>query len=151
MLEDADYGLAVDWWGVGVGKNTRIGSNSKLWNCHFQLCMKWWLDDCHFTIAITTPYLNWSLCKRYVAKKLYSVASSLKFCFEFQVKFPNNISMSAKDLLGALLRKNPKERLGGGPADVKEVMNHSFFSFINWEDLLQRRVRILGSVLCSKH
>ena len=62
-----------------------------------------------------------------------------------QVKFPSSISKNAKDLLAGLLRKNPRERLGGGPNDVKDIMSHAFFSDINWTDLVQRKV----SLRCS--
>ena len=30
--------------------------------------------------------------------------------------------------------------LGGGPDDAKEVMQHNFFSTINWEDIYNKRV-----------
>lgn len=57
-----------------------------------------------------------------------------------QVRFPHSISVEARDLLSGLLRKSPRERLGGGPEDAKAVMNHIFFSCINWEDLVQKKV-----------
>ncbi len=31
-------------------------------------------------------------------------------------------------------------RLGGGPEDAKEVMTHKFFSSMNWQDVLQKKV-----------
>ena len=31
-------------------------------------------------------------------------------------------------------------RLGGGPADAQEVMEHRFFASINWQDVLLRKV-----------
>jgi len=30
--------------------------------------------------------------------------------------------------------------LGGGPDDAKEVMQHNFFTTINWEDIYNKRV-----------
>lgn len=56
------------------------------------------------------------------------------------VKFPRNISNEAKSLLSGLLEKNPQKRLGGGPEDVKEIMNHPFFACINWNDLVNKRI-----------
>ncbi len=32
-------------------------------------------------------------------------------------------------------------RLGGGPNDAKEVMSHKFFITINWQDVVQKKVR----------
>jgi RAC serine/threonine-protein kinase len=53
------------------------------------------------------------------------------------------MSRAAKDLLAGLLTKNPKERLGGGPSDAKELMDHFFFVSINWKDLLDRKVVLM--------
>lgn len=56
------------------------------------------------------------------------------------VKFPRNISNDAKSLLSALLEKSPQRRLGGGPDDVKEIMSHPFFSSIDWNLLVQKKI-----------
>lgn len=40
------------------------------------------------------------------------------------------------------LKKDPKQRLGGGLSDVKEVMEHSFFLSINWQDVVQRKLML---------
>lgn len=31
-------------------------------------------------------------------------------------------------------------RLGGGPGDAREVMEHRFFLGINWQDVMQKKV-----------
>lgn len=31
-------------------------------------------------------------------------------------------------------------RLGGGPSDAKEVMEHRFFLSINWQDVVQKKL-----------
>ena len=33
------------------------------------------------------------------------------------------------------------DRLGGGPNDAKEVMGHAFFASINWQDVIDKKVR----------
>lgn len=38
-------------------------------------------------------------------------------------------------------------RLGGGPNDAKEVMEHRFFTPINWQDVVQKKVGREGSTL----
>lgn len=35
-------------------------------------------------------------------------------------------------------------RLGGGPDDAKDVMNHKFFTSINWQDVIDKKVRCWG-------
>lgn len=57
-----------------------------------------------------------------------------------QVKFPRNISIEARTLLSGLLAKVPKERLGGGPEDVKDITAHPFFASINWKDLENKKI-----------
>ena len=42
--------------------------------------------------------------------------------------------------MSGLLVKDPKERLGGGPEDALEIMNHAFFKNINWHDLEAKKV-----------
>lgn len=37
------------------------------------------------------------------------------------------------------------DRLGGGPDDAKEVMTHKFFTNINWQDVVQKKVTKLNS------
>ena len=59
---------------------------------------------------------------------------------EEKVRFPSRISSEAKDLLDGLLVKDPYLRLGGGPNDGKDVMNHNFFTSIDWNLLLLKRV-----------
>lgn len=48
------------------------------------------------------------------------------------------------------------DRLGGGPDDAKEIMRHSFFGTVDWQDVYDKKVRagfscvILASVVfCS--
>lgn len=31
-------------------------------------------------------------------------------------------------------------RLGGGPDDAKDVMSHKFFTSINWQDVIEKKV-----------
>lgn len=38
-------------------------------------------------------------------------------------------------------------RLGGGPSDAKEVMEHRFFLSINWQDVVQKKV---SATACSQ-
>ena len=67
-----------------------------------------------------------------------------------EVRFPRQISAEAKDLLGGLLVKDPVQRLGGGPEDAKEIMNHVFFASIDWKDLEDRKVHLLFNMSNKK-
>lgn len=57
-----------------------------------------------------------------------------------EIKFPSSLSPNAASLLAQLLQKDPKLRLGSSPRDGRDVMDHPFFSPINFDDLLNRRL-----------
>lgn len=103
VLEDSDYGRAVDWWGTGVVMYEMICGRLPFYNRD---------HDVLFGLILAE-----------------------------EVKFPRNISVEARSLLSGLLAKTPSQRLGGGPEDVKDIQTHSFFTSINWTDLIQKKVR----------
>ncbi|KAE8300620.1 RAC-gamma serine/threonine-protein kinase [Larimichthys crocea] len=43
-------------------------------------------------------------------------------------------------LLSGLLIKDPNKRLGGGPDDAKEIMRHSFFGTVDWQDVYDKKL-----------
>uniref|UniRef100_A0A8C1ZB52 non-specific serine/threonine protein kinase n=1 Tax=Cyprinus carpio TaxID=7962 RepID=A0A8C1ZB52_CYPCA len=102
VLEDNDYGRAVDWWGLGVVM-------------YEMMCGR-------------LPFYNQD------HERLFEL-----IVME-EIRFPKSLSPEAKALLTGLLRKDPKQRLGGGPEDAREVMGHKFFSGIHWEDVLQKKL-----------
>ncbi|OAD52985.1 RAC serine/threonine-protein kinase [Eufriesea mexicana] len=97
VLEDNDYGRAVDWWGVGVVMYEMICGRLPFYNKDHEKL---------FTLIVME-----------------------------EVRFPRTISNEAKDMLG-----DPSKRLGGGPNDAKEIMDHAFFSSIDWSDLVQKKI-----------
>lgn len=54
--------------------------------------------------------------------------------------FPINAPETTVDICQNLLTTKPEERLGSGPTDAEEVMNHAYFNGVNWDDLYNRRV-----------
>ncbi|KAI7858140.1 kinase-like domain-containing protein [Circinella umbellata] len=56
-----------------------------------------------------------------------------------ELRFPDDMSSDAKNLLRGLLTRDPNERLGNnGPEDIK---NHPFFASIDWRKLLQKKMQ----------
>lgn len=102
VLEDNDYGRAVDWWGVGVVMYEMICGRLPFYNKDHEKL---------FTLIVME-----------------------------EVKFPRTLGNEAKDMLGGLLIKDPGKRLGGGINDAKEIMDHAFFSSIDWADLVQKKI-----------
>jgi len=66
------------------------------------------------------------VCKRIVRQPL-----------EFPEDFKDN---EAKRLMAVLLQKDPLKRLGGGVRGMEEIMAHSWFRQVNWEQLEARRI-----------
>ncbi|XP_069807148.1 ribosomal protein S6 kinase alpha-5 [Dendropsophus ebraccatus] len=54
--------------------------------------------------------------------------------------YPQEMSETVKDLIRSLLMKDPKKRLGCGPAGSDEIKRHPFFQTLNWEDLGAKKV-----------
>ncbi|TPX34792.1 hypothetical protein SeMB42_g07263 [Synchytrium endobioticum] len=55
--------------------------------------------------------------------------------------FPPGFSDRAQLFVRGLLVRDPRRRLGGGPADAAEVMRHVFFADIQWEKMLRKQIR----------
>ena len=53
--------------------------------------------------------------------------------------YPPYLSPDARNLLEALLTRDPTRRLGGGPLDAQEVKCHPFFRGTDWQAVLERR------------
>uniref|UniRef100_A0A8B9CVP6 non-specific serine/threonine protein kinase n=2 Tax=Amniota TaxID=32524 RepID=A0A8B9CVP6_9AVES len=102
VLEDNDYGRAVDWWGLGVVM-------------YEMMCGR-------------LPFYNQD------HEKLFELI------LMEDIKFPRTLSADAKSLLSGLLIKDPNKRLGGGPDDAKEIMRHSFFAGVNWQDVYDKKL-----------
>ncbi|KAF5920830.1 hypothetical protein HPG69_006141 [Diceros bicornis minor] len=57
-----------------------------------------------------------------------------------KLALPPYLTPDARDLVKKFLKRNPSQRMGGGPGDAADVQRHPFFRHINWDDLLARRV-----------
>ena len=57
-----------------------------------------------------------------------------------EVKYPINLSRQTVLVLQALLTKDPSQRLGSGPRDAEEIMEHPYFHDVNFEDVLNCRI-----------
>jgi len=54
-----------------------------------------------------------------------------------ELRFPDEMSLAANDVLKQLLNRDPAQRLGSNGAD--EIKRHPFFADINWARLLARK------------
>ena len=59
---------------------------------------------------------------------------------ENKLMFPEFFSEELKDLLKKMLDKNPKNRIGI-ENDKSDLKNHEFFRDINWDDIMQKKIK----------
>ncbi|KFP04393.1 RAC-beta serine/threonine-protein kinase, partial [Calypte anna] len=102
VLEDNDYGRAVDWWGLGVVMYEMTCGRLPFYNQDHERLFELILME--------------------------------------EIRFPRTLSPEAKSLLAGLLKKDPKQRLGGGPRDAQEVMEHRFFAPIDWQEVVEKKL-----------
>ena len=55
--------------------------------------------------------------------------------------FQEDLSPEAFSLLVGLLTKDPAKRLGCGPKKIQEIKEHPFFASIDWDELLQLKLK----------
>ena len=54
--------------------------------------------------------------------------------------YPIHMPRDSVSILQKLLTREPELRLGSGPTDAQEIMSHSFFRNINWDDVRDNKV-----------
>ncbi|KAJ2689419.1 Serine/threonine kinase, partial [Coemansia sp. RSA 1285] len=59
---------------------------------------------------------------------------------EDEILYPVRMSRDSVFVCQALLERDPSKRLGAGPNDAEDIMKHSFFAGINWDDVLNKRI-----------
>ncbi|PIA18840.1 hypothetical protein COEREDRAFT_84794 [Coemansia reversa NRRL 1564] len=59
---------------------------------------------------------------------------------EDEILYPVRMSRDSVFICQALLEKDPSKRLGSGPNDAEDIMKHSFFTGINWDDVLNKKI-----------
>lgn len=57
-----------------------------------------------------------------------------------ELKFPKHLTHEARDLIRKLLRRSPESRLGAGADDAAPIKQHPFFSALNWDDVLNKKL-----------
>ncbi len=57
------------------------------------------------------------------------------------VAIPSTLTPECQDLLKKLFEADPDKRLGGGPRDAQEIMEHPWFGGVNWDDIYNKKVR----------
>ncbi|KAJ2300836.1 Serine/threonine kinase [Coemansia sp. RSA 2706] len=59
---------------------------------------------------------------------------------EDEILYPVRMSRDSVFICQALLEKDPSKRLGSSPSDAEDIMKHSFFAGVNWDDVLNKKI-----------
>ena len=54
--------------------------------------------------------------------------------------YPIHMPRDSVSILQKLLTREPEMRLGSGPTDAQEIMSHSFFRNISWEEIYDKKI-----------
>jgi len=54
--------------------------------------------------------------------------------------YPRYVPEVARNFLDKLLKKNPSDRIGSGPADGEEIKSDPFFEGLNWQDVMDKKI-----------
>lgn len=58
-----------------------------------------------------------------------------------EVVYPSTLTKDSISLLNRLLCKNPDNRIGSGMDDAVDIKAHSYFKGVNWDDVLNTRIK----------
>ncbi|XP_067366786.1 serine/threonine-protein kinase Sgk2b isoform X2 [Channa argus] len=131
----ADFGLCKEGVAVGGIMHTFCGTPEYLapevLQCHpYSRAVDWWgLGAVLFEMLYGLP----PFYSRSKAKMFNNILHA-------PLKLHSSISLAARSLLGGLLERDVSKRLGGS-RDLVELQEHPFFASINWDDLMDRKVR----------
>ncbi|CAK9823242.1 Ribosomal protein S6 kinase beta-1 [Anthophora retusa] len=57
-----------------------------------------------------------------------------------KLNLPQYLTPDSRDLIRKLLKRQVAQRLGSGPSDAEQIKNHQFFKYINWNDVISRKL-----------
>jgi serine/threonine protein kinase len=102
-----------------------------LFGNEYQIASEWWSFGCLVYEMLTgqPPFMTKSSQEK-LFKKIKYQQPDLKLSY---------LSKDSIDLLQHLLEKDPQKRLGSGPEGFKQIMNHQWFSKVDWSQLYNKQ------------
>jgi serine/threonine protein kinase len=58
------------------------------------------------------------------------------------IPLPKYLSKDARSVFLGLLERDPKRRLGSGPADAEEIQSHAFFKSIDFDKMVKKELKV---------
>ncbi|XP_066548772.1 serine/threonine-protein kinase N2-like [Amia ocellicauda] len=136
FLKIADFGLCKEGIGFGDHTSSPCGTPSYfapevLTQASYTRAVDWWgLGVLIFHMLVGRPPFRGD-----DGEQLF------RNIVEAEVRYPWFVSSKATSIMKELLHKTPAERLGSGEGDAAEVKKHPYFSRVDWNGLLERKVK----------
>jgi serine/threonine protein kinase len=134
-LRLTDFGLVKTIGGENATTTTFCGSPEyiapeMLRQMPYTKAVDWWSFGCIVfeMLAGLPPFYNENKNKMYRA------------IMNEEIRFPDGMSAEARDLIARLLDRNPKQRIGGGDGDCREIQRHPFFAALDWNAVMNKQI-----------
>ena len=101
-----------------------------LYNKGYDKGVDWWSLGCVFYILLTG-------CLPFHIPRGKPLNPKM---FATPIKFPKESDKDEIDLISKLLTADPKQRIGNGPNDAKEIKNHPYFKNVDWNKYLKKEI-----------
>ncbi|PGH27006.1 AGC/PKC protein kinase [Polytolypa hystricis UAMH7299] len=134
-IKIADYGLCKEEMWYGCTTSTFCGTPEFmapeiLLDKKYGRAVDWWA----FGVLIYQMLLQQSPFRGEDEDEIYDAILA------DEPLYPIHMPRDSVSILQKLLTREPELRLGSGPTDAQEIMSHSFFRNINWDDIYHKRV-----------
>uniref|UniRef100_A0A8C5Q0V5 Uncharacterized protein n=1 Tax=Leptobrachium leishanense TaxID=445787 RepID=A0A8C5Q0V5_9ANUR len=138
LVAERPYTRAVDWWSVGVLLYFMLAGKVRASSYYFSV------EILAFHLVLTASIPNNEHLRVFVFQMPYTGKTGTQLMNRIKrapVEFQPVVSKKGRALLHLLLEKTPSVRLGAGEKDAQEVKAHRFFKKINWDELLEKKVK----------
>ena len=130
-----DFGLSKQLTDINNKAFTLCGTPEYLapevlYNKGYDKGVDWWSLGCVFYILLTG-------CLPFHIPRGKPLNPKM---FATPIKFPKESDKDEIDLISKLLTADPKQRIGNGPNDAKEIKNHPYFKNVDWNKYLKKEI-----------
>ncbi|MCJ1261593.1 Serine/threonine kinase [Lobaria immixta] len=134
-IKIADYGLCKEEMWYGSSTSTFCGTPEFmapeiLLDKKYGRAVDWWA----FGVLIYQMLLQQSPFRGDDEDEIYDAILA------DEPLYPIHMPRDSVSILQKLLTREPELRLGSGPTDAQEIMSHSFFRNVNWDDFRDKKV-----------
>ncbi|XP_041437566.1 serine/threonine-protein kinase N2-like [Xenopus laevis] len=135
-LKIVDFGLSKDRFGYSDRTNTMCGTRTYMapeiyMKIGYGMAADWW------ALGVTV-YIMLMYELPFNDEDPIELMKSIRYD---EIELPEDLSEDVSNFIYQLLEKDPEYRLGSGEAGAEMIKEHPFFRDMDWEQLLNRKIR----------